>query len=78
MCRIRTGTKFVLLTSLVEPSANTVPQKVYEAYADIVMKNPFLSHTPDLPLCQYGQMGLIQGSQHYGQHHRRPSCMERR
>ncbi|KAI0269017.1 transport protein particle complex subunit [Russula aff. rugulosa BPL654] len=43
-----TGTKFVLLTSLAEPSANTVLQKVYEAYADAVMKNPF--HTPEMPI----------------------------
>ena len=48
MCRVRTGTKFVLLTSLAEPSANTVLQKVYEAYADAVMKNPF--HTPEMPI----------------------------
>ena len=47
-CRVRTGTKFVLLTSLAEPSANTVLQKVYEAYADAVMKNPF--HTPEMPI----------------------------
>ncbi|KAF8491031.1 Sybindin-like protein [Russula emetica] len=43
-----TGTKFVLLTSLAEPSANTVLQKVYETYADAVMKNPF--HTPEMPI----------------------------
>ncbi|KAI0306236.1 transport protein particle complex subunit [Multifurca ochricompacta] len=43
-----TGTKFVLLTSLAETSANAVLQKVYEAYADGVMKNPF--HTPDMPI----------------------------
>jgi hypothetical protein len=48
ICRVRTGTKFVLLTSLAEPSANTVLQKVYEAYADAVMKNPF--HTPEMPI----------------------------
>ncbi|KAI0056043.1 transport protein particle complex subunit [Artomyces pyxidatus] len=43
-----TGTKFVLITSIAEPSANTVLQKVYEAYADAVMKNPF--HTPEMPI----------------------------
>src|SRR6266404_8851262 len=48
----RTGTKFVLLTSLAEPSANTVLQKVYEAYADAVMKNPF--HTPEMPIRSEG------------------------
>ncbi|KAI0318907.1 Sybindin-like protein [Amylostereum chailletii] len=45
-----TGTKFVLLTSLAEPHASNtaVLQKVYEAYADAVMKNPF--HTPEMPI----------------------------
>lgn len=42
------GTKFVLLTSLIEPTAETVLQKVYEVYADAVMKNPF--HTPEMPI----------------------------
>jgi len=42
------GTKFVLLTSLVEPTADAVLQKVYEIYADVVMKNPF--HTPEMPI----------------------------
>lgn len=48
----RAGTKFVLLTSLAEPTANTVLQKVYEAYADAVMKNPF--HTPEMPIRSEG------------------------
>ncbi|KAI0026470.1 transport protein particle complex subunit [Vararia minispora EC-137] len=45
-----TGTKFVLLTSLAEPhvAATAALQKVYEAYADAVMKNPF--HTPEMPV----------------------------
>jgi hypothetical protein len=47
-----TGTKFVLLTSLAEPSANAVLQKVYEAYADAVMKNPF--HNPEMPIRSEG------------------------
>jgi len=47
-----TGTKFVLLTSLAETSANTVLQKVYEVYADAVMKNPF--HTPEMPIRSEG------------------------
>lgn len=46
------GTKFVLFTSLVEPSADTVLQKVYEIYADAVMKNPF--HTPEMPIRSEG------------------------
>lgn len=48
----RTGTKFVLLTSLVEPTADSVLQKVYEIYADAVMKNPF--HTPEMPIRSEG------------------------
>ncbi|EMD38182.1 transport protein particle complex subunit [Gelatoporia subvermispora B] len=47
-----TGTKFVLLTSLAEPNAGSVLQKVYEAYADAVMKNPF--HTPEMPIRSEG------------------------
>ncbi|KAI0092964.1 Sybindin-like protein [Irpex rosettiformis] len=43
-----TGTKFVLLTSVVEPTADSVLQKVYEIYSDAVMKNPF--HTPEMPI----------------------------
>ncbi|EGN95601.1 hypothetical protein SERLA73DRAFT_186707 [Serpula lacrymans var. lacrymans S7.3] len=47
-----TGTKFVLLTSLAEPTADTLLQKIYEAYADSVMKNPF--HTPEMPIRSEG------------------------
>jgi len=43
-----TGTKFVLITSLSDPSADATLQKVYEAYADVVMKNPF--YTPEMPI----------------------------
>ena len=46
------GTKFVLLTSLAELSADTVLQKAYEAYSDGVMKNPF--HTPEMPIRSEG------------------------
>jgi hypothetical protein len=46
------GTKFVLLTSLAETSADAVLQKVYEAYSDAVMKNPF--HTPEMPIRSEG------------------------
>jgi hypothetical protein len=42
------GTKFVLLTSLAEHTTDTTLQRVYEAYADTVMKNPF--HTPEMPI----------------------------
>ncbi|KAF9446335.1 transport protein particle complex subunit [Macrolepiota fuliginosa MF-IS2] len=47
-----TGTKFVLLTSLVETTAEVILQKVYEIYADAVMKNPF--HTPEMPIRSEG------------------------
>lgn len=46
------GTKFVLLTSLAETSADAVLQKVYETYSDAVMKNPF--HTPEMPVRSEG------------------------
>lgn len=49
---LNVGTKFVLLTSLAETSAETVLQKVYEAYSDAVMKNPF--HTPEMPIRSEG------------------------
>lgn len=42
------GTKFVLLTSIHDVNADPLLQKVYEAYADIGMKNPF--HTPEMPI----------------------------
>lgn len=48
MLTFNAGTKFVLLTSLAENTADSVLQKVYEAYADAVMKNPF--HTPEMPI----------------------------
>jgi hypothetical protein len=38
----------VLLTTLGDSTADLVLQKVYEAYADAVMKNPF--HTPEMPI----------------------------
>ncbi|KAF5380917.1 hypothetical protein D9615_004164 [Tricholomella constricta] len=47
-----TGTKFVLLTSLTDTSADAILQKVYEIYADAVMKNPF--HTPEMPIRSEG------------------------
>ncbi|KAJ7112450.1 transport protein particle complex subunit [Mycena crocata] len=47
-----TATKFVLLTSLAEPSPENVLQKVYEIYSDAVMKNPF--HTPEMPIRSEG------------------------
>ncbi|KIO21546.1 hypothetical protein M407DRAFT_218126 [Tulasnella calospora MUT 4182] len=47
-----TGTKFVLLTSLSETSAELMLGKVYEAYADSVMKNPF--QAPEMPIRSEG------------------------
>ncbi|KAF5331082.1 hypothetical protein D9619_005891 [Psilocybe cf. subviscida] len=47
-----TGTKFVLLTSLADPNADTTLQKVYDIYSDAVMKNPF--HTPEMPIRSEG------------------------
>lgn len=38
----------MLLTSLTETAAEVILQKVYEVYADAVMKNPF--HTPEMPI----------------------------
>jgi trafficking protein particle complex subunit 4 len=46
------GTKFVLLTSLNDTTAEIMLQKVYETYADAVMKNPF--HTPEMPIRSEG------------------------
>lgn len=43
-----TGTKFVLLTSVGEYTADTVLRRVYEIYADTVAKSPF--HTPEMPI----------------------------
>lgn len=46
------GTKFVLLTSLTEVSAEVILHRAYDAYADAVMKNPF--HTPEMPIRSEG------------------------
>lgn len=45
---LRIGTKFVLLTTIVDNTADTLLPRIYEAYADTVMKNPF--HTPEMPI----------------------------
>ena len=52
MLSFSSGTKFVLLTTPAETTADIVLQKVYEAYADAVMKNPF--HTPEMPIRSEG------------------------
>lgn len=36
-----TGTKFLLFTDPLMPNVDAVMRKVYELYADYVMKNPF-------------------------------------
>jgi hypothetical protein len=36
------------MTSLSDSSADATLQRVYEAYADAVMKNPF--YTPEMPI----------------------------
>lgn len=36
-----TGTKFLLFTDPLTPNVDVVMRKVYELYADYVMKNPF-------------------------------------
>jgi hypothetical protein len=46
-----TGTKFLLFTEPAQPNVDTVVRKVYEIYADFVMKNPF--YTVEMPIrCQ--------------------------
>jgi trafficking protein particle complex subunit 4 len=42
------GTKFVLITSLADTTGDAALQRIYESYADFVMKNPF--HTPEMPI----------------------------
>ena len=37
------GTKFLLFTEPQQPNVDVVMRKVYELYADYVMKNPFYS-----------------------------------
>ncbi|GHJ83902.1 hypothetical protein NliqN6_0304 [Naganishia liquefaciens] len=43
-----TGIKFVLISSVDMANAESVLQRIYEAYADAVMKNPF--YTPEMPI----------------------------
>ncbi|KAK0532791.1 hypothetical protein OC834_002061 [Tilletia horrida] len=43
-----TGVKFVLVSSPAQHNANAILQKVYEAYADVVMKSPF--YTAEMPI----------------------------
>ncbi|OWZ31793.1 protein transporter [Cryptococcus neoformans C23] len=43
-----TGTKFVLLHSLPQAGLDDLLKRIYEIYADTVMKNPF--HTLEMPI----------------------------
>jgi hypothetical protein len=36
-----TGTKFLLFTEPMQPNVDDIVKKIYELYADFVMKNPF-------------------------------------
>jgi hypothetical protein len=37
-----------LITSLTDTTSDAALQRIYESYADFVMKNPF--HTPEMPI----------------------------
>ncbi|KAF2674253.1 Sybindin-like protein [Microthyrium microscopicum] len=46
-----TGTKFLLITEPAQPNVEIIIRRVYELYADFVMKNPF--YTVEMPIrCQ--------------------------
>lgn len=52
-----TGTKFLLFTEPAQPNVDSVIKRVYELYADFVMKNPF--YTVEMPIrCQKFDAGL--------------------
>ncbi len=53
-----TGTKFLLLTDHGQPHMDAILRRIYELYADYVMKNPF--HTPEMPIkCEAFQQKLM-------------------
>ncbi|KAL2052473.1 hypothetical protein ABVK25_007345 [Lepraria finkii] len=53
-----TGTKFLLFTEPHQPNVDTIIQKVYELYADYVMKNPF--YQLEMPIrCEAFERGLM-------------------
>ncbi|KAJ3027502.1 UNVERIFIED_CONTAM: hypothetical protein HDU68_003690 [Siphonaria sp. JEL0065] len=43
-----TGTKFLLVTDPLQANVDALMKKIYEIYADYVMKNPF--YTPEMPI----------------------------
>lgn len=53
-----TGTKFLLFTEPHQPNVDTIIRKVYELYADFVMKNPF--YQLEMPIrCEAFERGLM-------------------
>jgi hypothetical protein len=52
-----TGVKFLLFTEPQQPNIDTMIKKIYELYADFVMKNPF--YTVEMPVrCEKFDRGL--------------------
>ena len=52
-----TGVKFLLFTEPAQPNVDVVIRRVYELYADFVMKNPF--YTIEMPIrCAKFDQGL--------------------
>lgn len=52
-----TGIKFLLFTEPQQPNIDTMIKKIYELYADFVMKNPF--YTVEMPIrCEKFDRGL--------------------
>lgn len=53
----QTGTKFLLFTEPHQPNIDSMVKKIYELYADYVMKNPF--YTVEMPIrCEKFDRGL--------------------
>jgi trafficking protein particle complex subunit 4 len=53
----QTGTKFLLITEPGQPNVEIIMRRVYELYADYVMKNPF--YTVEMPIrCQKFESAL--------------------
>jgi len=53
----QTGTKFLLITEPGQPNVENIMRRVYELYADFVMKNPF--YTVEMPIrCQKFEAAL--------------------
>ncbi len=53
----QTGIKFLLFTEPQQPNVDTMMKKIYELYADYVMKNPF--YTVEMPIrCEKFDRGL--------------------